>query len=89
MPVNLMGSSTGQKLDSSDFWRIANNVLSKGISVIPPLFNGSEMLASASDKARLLADNFFKNSHLDDLCISLPAFPSRTYQKLPSWLKRS
>ena len=84
-----MGSSTGQKLDSSDFWRIANNVLSKGISVIPPLFNGSEMLASASDKARLLADNFFKNSHLDDLCISLPAFPSRTCQKLPSWLKRS
>ena len=87
MTVKLMGSSSGQKLDSGDFWRIANNVLSKGKSVIPPLFNGSEMLTSASDKARLLPDNFFKKSHLDDLCISLPAFPSRTYQKLPTWLK--
>ena len=87
MTVKLMCSSSGQKLDSGDFWRIANNVLSKGKSVIPPLFNASEKLTSASDKARLLADNFFKNSHLDDLCISLLAFPSRTYQKLPTWLK--
>ena len=84
MSAKLMGSSSGQKLDSGVFWLIANSVLNKGRSVIPPLFNGSEMLTSASDKARLLSDIFFKSSHLDHLCISLPAFPSRTYEKLSS-----
>ena len=33
-------SITSQKLDSRDFWRIANSVLNKGKSAIPPLFNG-------------------------------------------------
>ena len=27
------------------------------------------------DKAKLFAENFFKNSNLDDTGISLPAFP--------------
>ena len=40
------------------------------------------MLSSASDKAKLLAKNFFKNSNLDDSGISLPVFPSRTNLKL-------
>ena len=40
------------------------------------------MLSSASDKAKLLAENFSKNSTLDDSGISLPVFPSRTNQKL-------
>ena len=40
------------------------------------------MLSSASDKAKLFAKNFSKNSNLDDSGISLPAFPSRTNQKL-------
>ena len=40
------------------------------------------MLSSASDKARLFAENFSKNSHLDDSGISLPFFPSRTNWKL-------
>ena len=40
------------------------------------------MLSSASDKAKLLADNFSKNSNLDDTRISLPVFPSRTSPKL-------
>ena len=40
------------------------------------------MLPSASDKAKLLAKNFSKNSNLDDLGISLPVFPSRTNLKL-------
>ena len=31
---------TSQKLGSCDFWQIANSVLNKGKSVIPPLFNG-------------------------------------------------
>ena len=40
------------------------------------------MLSSASDKAKLFAENFCKNSNLDDSGISLPVFPSRTNLKL-------
>ena len=40
------------------------------------------MLSSASDKAKLLSENFSKNSNLDDSGISLSAFPSRTNLKL-------
>ena len=40
------------------------------------------MLYSASDKARLFAKNFSKNSNLGYLGISLPVFPSRTNLKL-------
>ena len=47
-----------------------------------PLFNSPEVLSSASDKAKLFAKNFSKNSNLDDSGISLPVFPSRTYLKL-------
>ena len=75
-------SITSQKLGSRDFWRIANSVLNKGKSAIPPLFNGPEVLSSASDKAKLFAENFSKNSNLDDSGISLPVFPSRTNLKL-------
>ena len=75
-------SITSQKLGSYDFWRIANSVLNKGKSAVPPLFNGPEVLSSASDKAKLFAENFSKNSNLDDSGISLPVFPSRTNLKL-------
>ena len=40
------------------------------------------MLFSASDKAELFAENFFKNFNLDDSGIALPVFPSRTNLKL-------
>ena len=70
-PNKTKESMTSQKLGSQDFWRIANSVLNKGKSVIPPLFNGPEVLSSASDKAKLFAKNFSKNSNLDDLGISL------------------
>ena len=40
------------------------------------------MLSSASDKAKLFAENFAKNSNLDDSSISLVVFPSRTNLKL-------
>ena len=40
------------------------------------------MLFSASEKAKLFANNFSKNSNLDDSSISLPVFPSRTNLKL-------
>ena len=59
-------SITSQKLGSHDFWRIANSVLSIGKSTIPPLFNGSKVLSSASDKAKSFAENFSVNSNLDD-----------------------
>ena len=36
------------------------------------------MLLSASDKAKLFAKNFSKNSDIDDLGASLPVFPSKT-----------
>ena len=75
-------SITSQKLGSRGFWRIANSVLNKGKSAIPPLFNGPEVLFSASDKAKLFAENFSLNSNLDDSGISLPVFPSRTNSKL-------
>ena len=75
-------SITSQKPGSRDFWRIANSVLNKGKSAIPPLFNGSEVLSSASDKAKLFAENFSLNSNLDDSGVSLPVFPSRTNLKL-------
>ena len=51
-------SITSQKLGSHDFWRIANSVLNKGKSAIPPLFNGPEVLSSVSDKAKLFAEIF-------------------------------
>ena len=75
-------SITSQKLGSHDFWQIANIVPNKGKYAVPPLFNGLEVLSSASDKAKLFAENFSKNSNLDDSGISLPVFPTRTNLKL-------
>ena len=40
------------------------------------------MLSSASDKAKLFAENFPQNSNLDDSSISLPVVSSRTNLKL-------
>ena len=40
------------------------------------------MLSSATDKAKLVAENFSKNYNLDDSGISLPLFPSGTNLKL-------
>ena len=51
---------------------------------IPPLFNSQKVLPSASDKAKLFAENFSKNSDLNDSGISLHVFPSRTNLKLHS-----
>ena len=64
-------SIISQKLGARDIWRIANSVLNKGKSAILPLFNGSGVLSSASDKAKLFAK---KNS--------LPVFLCRTNLKL-------
>ena len=75
-------SITSQKRGSEDYWQIANSVLNKGESAIPPLFNGPEVWSSASDKAKLFAENFSSNPNLDDSGISLSVFPSRTNLKL-------
>ena len=75
-------SITSQKRGSRDFWRIANSVLNKGKSAIPPLFNGPELLSSASDKAKLFPEKFSMNSNHYDSGISLPVFPSKTNLKL-------
>ena len=60
------------------FLQIANSVLNNGKSAIPLLLNGPEVLSSASDKAKLFAENFSKNTNLDDSGTSLAVLPSRT-----------
>ena len=42
---------------------------------MPPLFNSLEALSSASDKAKLFAENFLKTLILMTQ-VSLPVFPS-------------
>ena len=75
-------SITFQKLGSREFWRIANSVLSKGKSTMSPIMNGPEVLSSVTDKKKLFARIFSKNSNRDGSGISLPAFPSSTNLKL-------
>ena len=75
-------SITSQKLGSWDFWRIANSVLHKVKSAISPLFNGAEVLSSASNKAKFFAESVPKNSNLNDSDISLPVLSSRNNLKL-------
>ena len=72
-------SITSQKLGSSDFLQIANSVLNKGKFAVPPLFRGSEVLPSASDKEKLFSKKCSKNS---DLYGSLLVFPSWISLKL-------
>ena len=71
-------SITSQKFGPQDFLEFVNSVLNKGKFAIPALFNGPEELSSASDKAKLFAGNFSKNSNLSYSGISLPVFLSRT-----------
>ena len=73
---------TFQKLSLREFWRFANSDHNKCKSVMPPLFNGPELLSSASDKAKLFAERFSKNSNLEHSGVSLSAFPSKTNLKL-------
>ena len=88
-------SITSQKLGSRDFWQIANSVLNKSKSAIPPLFNSPGVLSCSSYKAKLFAKIFSQNSNHDDLGISLPVFPSVTNLRLdnisitPEMVKRS
>ena len=56
---NTKESITSQKRGSQDFWQIANSILKKFKSAIPPLFSGPEVLSFASDKTKLSAKKFF------------------------------
>ena len=51
---------TSRKLVSQEFCQIANSVLNKGKSAIPPLFISPEGLSSASDNAKLFAKTFLR-----------------------------
>ena len=73
---------TSQKLRFQNFWWIANGVLSKGKSVIPLLFNDTEVFCSASDKAETFVKNFSKNSSFDNSDIFLHVFLPGTTLKL-------
>ena len=46
---SLKESITSQKPGSLDFWQIANSVLNKGESAIPPLFTRPEVLSFTSE----------------------------------------
>ena len=85
---NTKESITSQKLGPQDFWQIANSILKKVKYAIPPLFIGPGVLSFASDKTKLSAKNFSKNSNLEGSGISLPVFASRTNLKLPKIVKK-
>jgi hypothetical protein len=75
---SVAGSILTQRLGTRDFWRIANSVLNRNKSSIPPLFHGPEVLASPKDKANLFAERFTSNSTVNDFGCNPPVFPSRT-----------
>ena len=70
MLIRQKGLSLPRNLTVRDFWKISNSVLNKGKSVIPPLFNGPNLLSCASDKPKLFAKIFCKNSDIDDTGVS-------------------
>ena len=57
-------------------------VFSAKLNLLYLLCSTAQSCCLASDKAKLFAKNFSKNSNLDDSGISLPVFPSRTHLKL-------
>ena len=69
-------SITFKKFGSRDFRQIASSILNKGKSTIPPLFNGLEVLSSASKKQNYLLKAFLK-TNFDDSGKFLSVFPSR------------
>ena len=73
-----------ESVGSRDFWRIYRSFSNKGKSLIPPLFNGPEVLTSAASKAELLAKQFSCNSTLDDTGHVLPEIQPKTDVNLSS-----
>ena len=75
MLIKQKSPSLPRNMALGDFWQIANSVLNKTESGIPSLFNSTKVLSCASDRAKLFAKNFFKNSNLDDLHYLFTCFP--------------
>ena len=75
-------SNTSQKLGSRHFRGIANSVLNKDKSAIPPLLNGPQVLLSSASVEQNIAKNVSRNCNLDDSGIFLPVFTSKTNPKL-------
>ena len=82
MLLKQKGPSIPRNLAIGTFGKIASSVLNNGRYAIYPIFNGPEVLPSASDKAKIFTKNFSKKSNLDDSGVSLPIFPSRANLKL-------
>ena len=80
-PTKTKESVTSQKRGSWGFWWIVNSVLKKGKSATP-LFSNPEVLSFGSDKAKLFAETFSRNSNFGGSGRSLPVLSSRTNQKL-------
>ena len=74
-PVKL---AYAHKTKDSKFGKLPIVLFNKGKSALPLLFTSLEVLPSASNKAKLFAKEFAKNSNLSNSGISLPVFPSRT-----------
>ena len=73
---------TSWKLGSHDFWGIVTSIFNKDKSGIHLLFNGPEVLLSASDKVNLFVEIFSNNSNSEDSGNNLAAFLSRSNLKL-------
>ena len=71
-------SIVSEKVSSCVFWCITNSIVNRIKSAILPLFNGLEVSISASEKAKLSAELFSKNSNLDDSGYELPSFSCKT-----------
>ena len=71
-------SLISMKLGSCECSQLVNSVLKKYNSGVPFLFIGFDVLSYAFHKVKLFAENFSKNSNLDDSDISLPAYPAIT-----------
>ena len=73
-----------KSVGSRDLWRIYRIFSNKNKSLIAPLFNGSEVLASAASKAELFAKQFSFNCILDDTVHVLSEIQPRTGVNLSS-----
>lgn len=71
-------SITSQELGPCNLSQIPNLVLNKGKPAILPRFHCPEVLSSACDKVKLIAEIFSDDSNLNESGNSLPPFSSRT-----------
>ena len=70
-PNKTKESIFSQKHDCPNFWQIANSVLNQAKSAISPLSNGPKCCLLYLINQNCFAENFSKNSNLDDSGISL------------------